>query len=85
MSKENNIAKTLTKAGTVGVMIALILLAGYSIWNNNNLVGNHIEHNTNAILKQAESNIESAKMISKSITESAEATTELSTLIRLLR
>lgn len=79
--KIENLAKTFIKGGSTGVIIALIAFLAYNNWNhtkimemNNTLVGNHIDHSTMAIDKQADSNV-----------AIAEALTELSTIIQITR
>lgn len=45
---------TLASYGLGGVMLALILLAGGSMWALYKIVGNHINHNTDATIKNTE-------------------------------
>ncbi|NQU99398.1 MAG: hypothetical protein HQ538_01555 [Parcubacteria group bacterium] len=86
MEKIENLTKTLTKAGATGIIITLIALLAYNTWNdtkktemNNVLIGNHIDHSTSAIDKQADATFEYAR----SNVAIAEAVTELSTIIQI--
>ena len=64
----NNLIKTLTSKGLVGVMIGLILLAGSSIWVTYKITTNHLEHNQIAWEAQTVATNENTRVLSKLIT-----------------
>lgn len=47
------IISNLSKSGTVGVMIALILLCGFVMWLLYRIVSNHINHSNSLFEKNA--------------------------------
>lgn len=82
-SQTNNLAKTLTKGGLIGVMIALIGAVCVIAWFNYKVTSNHIEHNQQAWEANTKGRHDDSKMISDALIEIAESNTELTTYLRV--
>lgn len=78
---ETKLAKTLVSMGVTGIAIALIALIWFLIQSNNTIVGNHIDHSTEAIIQ----NTKVLTELTASVTNSNEVQGETVQVLRELK